>query len=73
MERWQSLYEHEVELNLADSAVRCAPLGMLLGADGLDELAGLELFYPEVNGSELLRGLDRRRCTSRRLRRTRCS
>ena len=31
MERWQSLYEHEVELNLADSAVRCAPLGMLLG------------------------------------------
>ena len=32
MERWQSLYEHEVELNLADSAVRCAPLGMLLGA-----------------------------------------
>jgi len=55
MERWQSLYEHEVELNLADSAVRCAPLGMLLGADGLEELAGLELFYPEVNGSELLR------------------
>ncbi len=55
MERWQSLYEHEVELNLADSAVRCAPLGLLLGGDELEELAALELFYPPVNGSELLR------------------
>ncbi len=57
MERWQSLYEHEVELNLADSAVRCAPLGMLLDARDLEALAGLELFYPQVNGSDLLRGL----------------
>lgn len=55
MERWQSLYEHEVELNLADSAVRCAPLGLLLDADELQELAKLELFYPEVNGTALLR------------------
>ncbi len=57
MERWQSLYEHEVELNLADSAVRCAPLGMLLGARDLEELTDLELFYPQVNGTDLLRGL----------------
>jgi aspartate/methionine/tyrosine aminotransferase len=57
MERWQSLYEHEVELNLADSAVRCAPLGILLGAHDLEALAGLELFYPQVNGTDLLRGL----------------
>jgi aspartate/methionine/tyrosine aminotransferase len=57
MEQWQSLYEHEVELNLADSAVRCAPLGMLLGPRDLDELTGLELFYPQVNGTDLLRGL----------------
>jgi aspartate/methionine/tyrosine aminotransferase len=57
MERWQSLYEHEVELNLADSAVRCAPLGLLLGPRDLDELTNLELFYPEVNGTALLRGL----------------
>jgi aspartate/methionine/tyrosine aminotransferase len=57
MEQWQSLYEHEVELNLADSAVRCAPLGMLLGARDLEELTGLELFYPQVNGTDLLRGL----------------
>ena len=55
MERWQSLYEHEVELNLADSATRCAPLGLLLGPGELEELAGLELFYPEVNGTGLLR------------------
>ena len=57
MERWQSLYEHEVDLNLADSAVRCAPLGLLLGPRDLDELTDLELFYPEVNGTALLRGL----------------
>jgi aspartate/methionine/tyrosine aminotransferase len=57
MEQWQSLYEHEVELNLADSAVRCAPLGMLLGPRDLDELTGLELFYPQVNGTDLLRAL----------------
>lgn len=55
MERWQSLHEHDVELNLADSATRCAPLGMLLGAGDAEALAGLELFYPEVNGTELLR------------------
>jgi aspartate/methionine/tyrosine aminotransferase len=55
MERWQSLHEHEVEWNLADSAVRCAPLSLLLGPDDLEALAELELFYPEVNGTELLR------------------
>ena len=55
MERWQSLYEHEVDYNLADSAVRCAPLGFLLGPGELEELGQLELFYPPVNGSELLR------------------
>ncbi|HEX3227020.1 MAG TPA: aminotransferase class I/II-fold pyridoxal phosphate-dependent enzyme [Gaiellaceae bacterium] len=55
MERWQSLWEHDVEYNLADSAVRCAPLGLLLDGDELQQLASLELFYPEVNGTELLR------------------
>jgi len=55
MERWQSLWEHEVDYNLADSAVRCAPLDLLLDGDDLQELAALELFYPQVNGTELLR------------------
>jgi aspartate/methionine/tyrosine aminotransferase len=55
MERWQSLYEHEVEYNLADSAVRCAPLDFLLDPDDLQQLGRLELFYPPVNGTELLR------------------
>jgi aspartate/methionine/tyrosine aminotransferase len=55
MEHWQSLWEHEVDFNLADSAVRCAPLGMLFGDGDAEALAGLELFYPEVNGSERLR------------------
>jgi aspartate/methionine/tyrosine aminotransferase len=55
MERWQSLYEHEVEYNLADSAVRCAPLDFLLDPDDLQQLGRLELFYPPVNGTALLR------------------
>ena len=55
MERWQSLWEHEVDYNLADSAVRCAPLELLLDGDDLQQLLGLELFYPQVNGTELLR------------------
>ena len=55
MERWQSLYEHEVEYNLADSAVRCAPLDFLLDGDDLEQLARLELFYPQVNGTDVLR------------------
>src|SRR5581483_1301581 len=55
MERWQSLYEHEVEYNLADSAVRCAPLELLLDDGDLERLARLELFYPPVNGSDRLR------------------
>jgi aspartate/methionine/tyrosine aminotransferase len=55
MERWQSLYEHEVDYNLADSAVRCAPLDFLLGPDDLRALGRLELFYPQVNGTDLLR------------------
>ncbi len=55
MEQWQSRWEHEVDYNLADSAVRCAPLGLLLGDGDTEAFAELELFYPEVNGSELLR------------------
>lgn len=55
MERWQSLYEHEVDYNLADSAVRCAPLELLLDDGDVERLVGLELFYPPVNGTELLR------------------
>jgi len=57
MERWQSLYEHEVDYNLADSAVRCAPLSLLLDADDLQQLAELELFYPPVTGTPELRAL----------------
>jgi aspartate/methionine/tyrosine aminotransferase len=55
MERWQSLYEHEVDFNLADSAVRCAPLSFLLDADDLAQLAERELFYPPVDGTPELR------------------
>jgi aspartate/methionine/tyrosine aminotransferase len=55
MEQWQSLWEHEVDYNLADSAVRCAPLGLLLGEGDIEAFAALELFYPPVNGSDLLR------------------
>jgi aspartate/methionine/tyrosine aminotransferase len=58
MERWQSTYEHRVEINLSESGVH--PLTV----DGLLELAGAEvdigdilLGYGQSNGSDELRTL----------------
>jgi len=58
MERWQSLHEHDVELNLSDSGVH--PLSLrdllaLLGDDALDALLDQELEYTQTNGSPALR------------------
>jgi aspartate/methionine/tyrosine aminotransferase len=55
LERWQSRHERTVEFNLADSACRCAPLGSLLHGGDVADLLGLELYYPEVNGSVAVR------------------
>jgi aspartate/methionine/tyrosine aminotransferase len=51
LERWQSRYERIVEFNLADSACRCAPLGLLIAEADVQRLLDLELYYPQVNGS----------------------
>ncbi|HXW17187.1 MAG TPA: aminotransferase class I/II-fold pyridoxal phosphate-dependent enzyme [Candidatus Acidoferrales bacterium] len=57
MERWQSVWENRVELNVSESGVDPMTLGELLGgAAGLDKLADLRLGYPQTNGSEELRG-----------------
>lgn len=58
MERWQSLHEHDVELNLSDSGVH--PLSLrellaLLGEDAQDALLDQELEYTQTNGSPALR------------------
>lgn len=55
LEQWQSEWEHEVDINLADSGVAPVRLGELLVAAGLNSLDRHELHYPEVNGTLALR------------------
>ncbi|MBZ5531036.1 MAG: aminotransferase class I/II-fold pyridoxal phosphate-dependent enzyme [Acidobacteriia bacterium] len=54
LEHFQSLYERTVDINLADSSVKCAGVRDLLGDDATS-LTDLPLYYPEVNGTMLLR------------------
>jgi aspartate/methionine/tyrosine aminotransferase len=56
LEYYQSRYEHDVDINLADSSVKC-----LVGSDWLTDeeqrrVLGTPLFYPMVNGTIALRG-----------------
>jgi aspartate/methionine/tyrosine aminotransferase len=53
LERWQSEFEHRVEINLADSGVLPMRLHELLADDRA--LADVSLHYPEVNGNRALR------------------
>ena len=55
LEHYQSLYEHSVEYNLADSSVQCTNVRELLREAGLEPLLDTSLFYPHVNGTPLLR------------------
>jgi aspartate/methionine/tyrosine aminotransferase len=55
LEHYQSLYEHSVEYNLADSSVQCTNVRELLRETGADPLLDTGLFYPHVNGTPLLR------------------
>ena len=55
LEHYQSLYEHDVELNLADSSVKCLGTREWLTAEEQWELLSTGLFYPQVNGTLLLR------------------
>lgn len=55
LEHYQSLYEHEVELNLADSSVKCLGTRDWLTSDEQETLLDTGLFYPQVNGTLDLR------------------
>ncbi len=55
LETFQSLYERTVEINLADSSVKCANASDLLAGEDPRPLLELPLYYPEVNGTGLLR------------------
>lgn len=59
MERWQSIHEHRVELNLSESGVEPFTLEEVtqVAGDELDlaELADTGLGYTQTNGSRLLR------------------
>src|SRR5215472_14231234 len=55
LEYFQSQFERTVDYNLADRSVQCAGVHELLGRDEAGPLLDLPLYYPEVNGTALLR------------------
>lgn len=55
LEYFQSQFERAVEINLADSSVKCANVSDLLLGEDSRPLLELPLYYPEVNGTGLLR------------------
>lgn len=55
LEYFQSQFERTVEINLADSSVKCANVSDLLAGEDPRPLVELPLYYPEVNGTVLLR------------------
>ena len=55
LEYFQSQFERAVEINLADSSVQCASVSDLLAGEVPTPLLELPLYYPEVNGTALLR------------------
>ena len=57
LERLQSLYEHEVEINLSESGVEPLRLEALLRTDDLGCLLREPLGYPQTNGTAALREL----------------
>ncbi len=55
LEYFQSQFERSVEINLADSSVKCANVSDLLAGEDPRPLLEMPLYYPEVNGTGLLR------------------
>ena len=55
LEYFQSQWERTVEINLADSSVKCANVSDLLAGENARPLLELPLYYPEVNGTGVLR------------------
>ena len=55
LEQYQSQFERTVEYNLADSSVQCVNTRELVSDAEAEELLHLDLYYPEVNGTQALR------------------
>jgi len=55
LEHYQSRYEHDVEMNLADSSVKCLATSEWLTDDERGRLLDTPLYYPMVNGTVELR------------------
>src|SRR6266566_1769202 len=55
LEYFQSEYERTAEYNLADSSVKCSTVHDVLAGEDPAPLLELPLYYPEVNGTGLLR------------------
>lgn len=55
LELYQSLYERDVDYNLADSGVKCLTLSEWLSDEEKKAVLECDLFYPEVNGELPLR------------------
>ncbi|HEY1330934.1 MAG TPA: aminotransferase class I/II-fold pyridoxal phosphate-dependent enzyme [Actinomycetota bacterium] len=55
MERMQALYEYQVEYNLSESGVWPLTVAEVLDGRDLAEFAGQQLYYPEAEGSDVLR------------------
>ncbi len=57
LERWQSVWEHHVELNISESGVEPLSAADLLDDPAVrDRVLGMPLGYPQTNGSDELRG-----------------
>ena len=57
MERWQSTFEHHVELNLSDSGVSPLTVGELMRGEDGASLLDQRLIYSQSNGTPELRDL----------------
>ena len=55
MERWQSTFEHHVDLNLSDSGVQPLRVDELLEPGEYEELLSQQLIYTQSNGTPELR------------------
>ena len=56
LERWQSVWENQVELNISESGVEPLSVQELVkGEDELQRILSTRLGYPQTNGSEELR------------------
>ena len=55
LERWQSIHEHDVEINLSESGMHPLRLRELTDVADREDLLGLELGYSQTNGTVPLR------------------